>query len=240
MDKPLNPLITKYFKNYCIFFNTDLESAILDGRNFIIIDIFRISLSYIISNDIKAKDISDLVKDLQMMVKDEVDIYSLINITKCDFYSVITIREVFVKSLSYFKDYFLAYDLLYDVFIAEGGDEFEPLEDRKFQDILVEFNNALSHLLTSFTHDKNSLVVEANIDKANTHLYRGTLDAYKEIISKNSMVIENNQHKKIENKTFKKFYIELRELEANNIGKTENEKRVLVKHYRALAWALIN
>ena len=79
----------------------------------------------------------------------------------------------------------------------------------KHEGMLVELNNALSHIL-SYLMDKDKNI--ANLDKANDHLLRGALDGLKAIV-----VLKRD--KIIFNDSLLKDLIKLRKQEALNIGK---------------------
>ena len=128
-----------------------------------------------------------------------------------------------------FIEFFEAYEFVYNVFEGDEG--------RKFQDILVEFNNALSHLI-AFAYNHN----ETNIKKAISHLYRGILDCYKEIIHKNYDIVKKNDQiiKQLDDKTYLQYYIDLRKEEASNIGADEAIKKDnILKGYKQLSWLLV-
>ena len=85
--------------------------------------------------------------------------------------------------------------------------------------MLVELNNALSHIL-SYVMDKDRDIV--NINKANDHLIRGTLDGLKAIIVlKKDKIVKNEE-------LFKKL-INIRIDEGKNIGKISSSN--IVKNY---------
>lgn len=234
-----SPLIARYFKVYCDFFNADLESAVLESRNFTIVDMFRTTLILMMSNNVPSLQVNKLLSVLEKAVNEEREIYSQIDVIQCKLYFFENFDEIFKISSAYFLVFFHAYDFLYSVFV---GDDYDSNHDRKFQDILVEFNNALSHLLVSLSNYENEEVRISNIQRANTHLYRGALDSYKEVINKNRPVVENSSslHTKLDNKTFKDFYITLRTLEASKIGKSEEDKMFIIEKYKLLSWELVN
>ncbi|EAH6181924.1 hypothetical protein OSP18_000848, partial [Campylobacter coli] len=55
------------------------------------------------------------------------------------------------------------------------------IEEKVFVQSLLEFNNALSHLIISISSDSEA-IQQKNIHSAINHLYRATLDNYKIII----------------------------------------------------------
>jgi len=236
MPTPPHPLIHRFFNAYCKFFNSDLESAIIAKRNFAIINVFRVALATLLSGSIKNNNkLLNTINALENVIDIERELYSEINIYKCIGGYRNTIKEIFDeidKCVVHFLD---AYEFLYEVY---NEDE----EDRKFQDILVEFNNALSHIMTALQNQEDDTIKIPNISKAKTHLYRGSLDSYKEVIIKNKSIVMANTQKitRLGNKTFKEYYIDLRKYEASHIGRTEKQNEEIINRYRKLAWSLVN
>lgn len=94
------------------------------------------------------------------------------------------ICKEFYNSSKYFSDAFMNYidkkefkDFLPQQDDSENGN----IEEKVFVQSLLEFNNALSHLIISISSDSEA-VQQKNIHSAINHLYRATLDNYKIII----------------------------------------------------------
>lgn len=225
--KPL--LISRYFRIYTLFLNIDVETAILEGRDFNIINLFRINLELLFEKNVEIKKANQSLKALEELIKEERAIYNSISIYNDNYFTYSLIRNGFKQCYEYFIEFFEAYEFVYNVFKGDEG--------RKFQDILVEFNNALSHLI-AFAYNHN----ETNIKKAISHLYRGILDCYKEIIHKNYDIVKENDQiiKQLDDKTYLQYYIDLRKEEASNIGADEAIKKDnILKGYKQLSWLLV-
>jgi len=225
--KPL--LISRYFRIYTLFLNIDVETAILEGRDFNIINLFRINLELLFEKNVEIKKANQSLKALEELIKEERAIYNSISIYNNNDFTYSLIRNGFEECYEYFIEFFEAYEFVYNVFEGDEG--------RKFQDILVEFNNALSHLI-AFAYNHN----ETNIKKAISHLYRGILDCYKEIIHKNYDIVKENDQiiKQLDDKTYLQYYIDLRKEEASNIGADEAIKKDnILKGYKQLSWLLV-
>ena len=95
---------------------------------------------------------------------------------------------------------------------------------RIFKQSMIEFNNALSHLFVGFTTSPTTF--EININKASTHLHRGTLDFYKTII-KDKGLDESSIDELVE--------VRVDELRTIGLKTTTDDKDNIVKRYRAVA-----
>ena len=232
MSDITHPLLSRYFRAYCKFFSIDIETALIEGRSFDIIDLFRINLGLLLDENVLVEKAQESLKSLIEVIDEEANTFNSIKVFDCTQIQWFLVLSSFNKC----KDYFIAFIEAYEfVFSAL---ELNP-KDRKIQDLLVEFNNALSHILSSFYSISQ---VESNLNKAKTHLYRGILDSYKEVIHKNSEILRanNKKHSQLDDKTFLDFYIELRKNEALNIGANNNDRQTMIKQYKLLSWNLIN
>lgn len=226
-------LINKFFKIYCKFFHIDIETAILEGRSFDIIDLFRINIGLLIDKNAKAKNVLKSLSALDELVDEELETFRIVKIYECNNIGTYSIKGNFEQIKEYITTFIQAYEFTFDALELDS-------KDRKIQDLLVEFNNALSHVLSSLFQNKQESIV--NIEKSKTHLYRGILDAYKEVIHKHSNIVRADArlHAKLDEKTFLNYYVDIRVFEANSIGKYENGKEKLLKMYKSLAWELVN
>lgn len=229
-----HPLTNKYFQLYCKFFNIDIETAILEGRSFDIIDLFRMNLALLLDADVEYKAVKESLEALELVIDEEMRTYNQLKLydeTKITWSSA---RYEYEQSQTYFINFIESYDFTFDALNLD-------VTDRKVQDLLVEFNNALSHLLSSFFQSVDE-IRNSNIKKTNTHLYRGVLDSYKEVIHKNHDIlrVNSNSVSNLNNDTFLDFYLKLRQFEATTIGIDEDGKNKLLSDYRLLAWSLVN
>jgi hypothetical protein len=246
------PLLVKYFELYCDFFVFDIESSILYGKNYEITELFRVNLvnllNYIKDDEIR---ISEALNNLTLIINGAKTIFnskknpafSQIKFSHSNIFKLTNLREnkiLFVtketikNTLSDFKEFFISYDYLNSYYNVE--------EEVLFKDLLIELNNALSHILTAiincYESSQSIKEVENNLDnenikRAKSHLHRGALDGYKEII-------RLNRDSVIKDKKLFDSYIIIREMESLKIGKDETKKNNIVEQYKALSIDIIN
>jgi len=196
----------EFLKVYSKFFICDIYYSLIEGRNFTIIDFLRKTLTAIFSN---AKE-ENILKALKKIEKE-------IPKSKIDITFTFHIHTLFSRGYKldelefYFIEFFNAYEKLVENIKTET----------KINNILIEFNNALSHILFAL---ENTNTFKSNINKAKSHLYRAILDCYKEILVENSYLVERNQYQ----------YIKTRKKEALNIGKNEDNKKEIIEEYKTL------
>jgi len=196
----------EFLKVYSKFFNYDIYCSLIEGRNFTIIDFLRKILTAIFSN-VKKENILKALKTIEKDIPK-----SEINIVFTFHSHILFSRGHKLDELEfYFIEFFNAYEKLIE----------NTHEKTKINNILVEFNNALSHIFFAL---ENTNTFTSNINKAKSHLYRAILDCYKEILIENSNLIKQNQYQ----------YIKIRKKEALNIGKNEDNKKEIIKEYKIL------
>jgi len=227
-------LLSNFVKNYCEFFFYDNQVALTqEGRDFLIILVFLDTLIDIFEPKIKKEDLQETMSLLRQTVssyiKDKKEHETIIkneskfNISCND---DIGIRQnelikIFKTTEEHLKEFLEAYSFTFSYYNA-------PIET-----LLVEFNNYLSHILKAV----NGKEIESNISRANAHLHRGTLDAYKNIIKSKFKNISLNTNDKNEKMLLKELF-ELRLKEIEGIGFTEDEKIDITNEYKAFAWEL--
>ena len=123
---------------------------------------------------------------------------------------IITNQRSFEELTFYLLEFFEAYETL-----------IKHVKENKINNILVEFNNTLSHILFAI---ENNETFKVNINRAKSHLYRAILDCYKEILILNKNLIKDNEYQ----------YIKIRKKEALHIGKTEDIKKEIIREYKNL------
>lgn len=90
--------------------------------------------------------------------------------------------------------------------------------------LLIEFNNSLSHIISYYTQGDKT-----NLKRAKEHLYRATLDGYKEIINDENYIV-------IANKELMNSYLEIRLFEQQNIGNKNNDNKLdIIDKYKNIA-----
>lgn len=205
----------RFIVNYCKFFNKDIEDSLLHGRNFEQILLFLSVLTIIIDEEIalskKNEVLSELEKSVNAYTKSKS--YAYVDCTKIRNIDVdATINEI----LPYFVKFIDSYEALYEVIRPNENSVAIMLED-----MLIEFNNALSHILMACLNVNKS----ANIVRANTHLYRGTLDGYKEIIIERAEIIKRDSG-------LRKTYKDIRKREIDVIGDATGNKNDIAESYK--------
>jgi hypothetical protein len=99
-----------------------------------------------------------------------------------------------------------------DYFIKAYADLVAIKREKPIQ-ILIEIENAFSHLLNALSYDKNSNRYRENLIKGKNHLLRASLDAYKLL-----WVECANELEKIEkNKYLRKFGLSINEIDFFNL-----------------------
>lgn len=217
--------ITHFFYKYHEFYFTENQVCLIDGRDYLTISILLKNLEKILKKEFYRKDTLNFDKLIREYIKDTANNYSLNAIPKYKKsfenhdYRRKVVHNVFSYLNEYLTDFYDAYEL-----------SFLYYDNELIDSNLVEFNNTLSHIATALsTNDKS--ILESNKKKAKVHLYRGALDAYKDIITK-----LNN---KIDKETQQKLFT-LRLLELNGVGVYEDKKKYILDKYKNIAWELMN
>jgi len=205
-------LFYNYLISYSIFFKYDLHYSLIEGRDFTKIDFFRKILQHFFNKKNTKKQIQESLRELRAYLNPSKK--TSINIKFNFNHHHFKINNKSLKELEfYFLEFFVAYEFL--VLIEQRNE--------KINNILVEFNNSLAHILFALENNNNFLM-KININKAKSHLYRGTLDCYKEILLANPSIIKKNYN----------LYLKIRAKEALNMGKSEDIKKILVEKYKLL------
>ena len=97
--KPL--LISRYFRIYTLFLNIDVETAILEGRDFNIINLFRINLELLFEENVEIKKANQSLEALEELIKEERAIYNSISIYNNNDFTYSLIRNGFKQCYEY-------------------------------------------------------------------------------------------------------------------------------------------
>ena len=194
---------------YKKFLECDLESSLIDGRNFTIINMFFKILELLIDKNVSNEDVLKAIVIIEKMIEEEKLKYLNISLKNLNISTSYSQREI-NSLVEYFKKFIEAYSLLIEIIN----------EKKKINDILVEFNNALSHILAVLANKQKS----SNLQKAKSHLHRGVLDCYKEIIQLNANKIKNN-------KILYSEYLDIRKYEYSHIGNSKNTTEIINKYF---------
>lgn len=235
--------ILKFFRAYVDFFNTDLEAAIIEERDFRIIELFRQTMMYLMDPKFRVADIKKLTNDIKNILNEEKKYFNKILLYQehdTAFYEPI---DKFNYISSSCVEFIEAYAIVSESF--NSGDK--SYEYRIFQDLLVEFNNALAHLLIALcTNEKSGKeakdLIQSNLDKSCAHFYRGALDSYKEVTKLNQLKVRRDitKYPILGDVTLEDYYLSVRTLEGQNIGGKVNNKNTILNSYKTMATVLIN
>ena len=220
-------LLKDFFLEYCRFFIVENQVALIEGRNYYLIYAFFDTLSYIESKNVgldKCKEKLEILKELvkeflncsltrypyiKYATKEHSNIYN--SIKQIDFKKVIEAFNNSVKNM---------FDLFYETYsIVSKYKQVEIIEE-----LLIEFNNFLSHFIRH--------LVNSDLSSGISHLYRGCLDGYKDIILENNILLLSDTEQR-------DFFINLRIKESENIGKNEFSKIDIVYAYREISKNLL-
>ena len=158
----------------------------------------------------KAKDIAELEKSVRAYIGSKrYDYAECTKLRQTDVVSVI--NEISSYLILFLKSYDTVFEYLCDT------DEDESL---MLEDMLIEFNNAMSHVLMASLNQNK----ESNAARAKTHLYRGTLDGYKQVIVEHGSKISKTHNLRQE-------YKDIRLKETGFIGTGTDSKVEIAKLY---------
>jgi len=200
-------LIIEFFKLYCRFLEIDLISSLTKGRNIkVIYEFYKVFLIITAKNpDMTTEDKNKAIKSLNLIISkyenNNNNISKLELCNKLDFNSIKSLYDIemmiqeFNKANKIFRNKF---------------------DNKIFKQSIIEFNNALSHIIVGFTGDKTKF--DKNINKANSHLHRGILDFYKTIIKKTNL--NNTQIQELK---------QIREYEFNSIGLDTSSNKIKIE-----------
>jgi hypothetical protein len=228
------PLIKNYFKIYCRFFNIDVEIAILEGSSIETIDLFKNTLTLLLSKTTTPAMVNESLKILEASVKKLGDLHPGVRVYDDKGIVNLEIKSSFEASVPYFNHFVESFEFIEDTL---GLD----IKDVDVQNLLKEFNYALAHLLSSFFHEDLKMQ-NSNVLKSNLHLCKATLDAYKIVIQKNKEMIRTNSSEieLLNKQTYLHFYMALRTAESTTIGKKATDKNKLIINYKKFAWSLVS
>jgi hypothetical protein len=219
--------IQEYFQIFSRFYNIENLISLIDGRPFDIIYAFYKTFKNIFFNDIS--QVEKNLKYLQQIINIyENDIYKNYKIksTKCKFKNISQTNLIFfTKNINSNKQHIINF--------FEANEFLYAYTNRqKFDTILTEFYNSISHTLLSL-QNKNR---KDNFTKSIFHIYRATLDIYKYIITSETDFILKNK--------FLLFKLKnIRTIESCKIGLNHrliNHQNSLVKTYYKFCWEILN
>jgi hypothetical protein len=213
----------RLFKAYCKFSFYENQVALIEGRNYILIYAFYESLVYIKSSSKSASDIARKLTLLEkgveqfiLCLKNKYDFLKDIN-TKCE-----DVFEVLKKE--HIIDKFNSISELFDEFVESYMYISKFVDSHLNENMLIEFNNFLSYFLNHIKNDEYSVGL--------SHLYRGSLDGYKDIILNNKIIL-------LSNISMRDDLVSLRIDEMNNVGKlvSGSYDKAILQRYKTIATA---
>jgi len=108
---------------------------------------------------------------------------------------------------------------MFDQFYITYSRVSEYYESIIVEELLIEFNNFLSHFV--------SYTINQDLPMGISHLYRGCLDGYKDIILKNNLIL-------LSDTDMRDKFMALRIRECDNIGIKEEDKFFLLDEYKKI------
>lgn len=222
--------LKKLFIIYFDFFYIENQVSSIDGRTFDIINLFFLEFERIIASSATTK-IDELDEACRTYNDDMRTEYGTHGYTGYEDFIIISSNvfrkifdEDFVKLLKYF------YQSYEQVAIYTE----EHLNDV----LLVEFNDMLAHILIALIHFNKTEYANQNISRAKSHLYRASLDGYKEIIVAESYRDNQEEHHVPPDIKRDLFITRLKEI--NGIGSDISFRINLIEEYANLATRLMN
>ncbi|MEA3353027.1 MAG: hypothetical protein U9Q33_04320 [Campylobacterota bacterium] len=225
--------ILKFFESYCDFYFVENQVALIDGRaNEIVLlylkELEKILFQHSISNLDNVKSASNIYVE-----ECKIDYGTHGYGTNCIFPDTVTDQNI-IRAFednddelqTFFRLFFDAYELLSLAFT-----------DDTHEILLVEFNNTLAHLLIALSKPTNGNF-DKNISRAKAHLFRGSLDAYKEIIAYE--VYRDDRENYYIDPEIKKRLFTLRLEEITGVGASVSGKESIIEEYARIANELIN
>lgn len=207
-------LLKRVFKDYCRFFYYENQLALFEGRNFEVIYAFYDTLSTLRSKNTTSKDWMEKVNTLTNIVNDFVNcsnsIYPfLLQDENCCDLGDISYSNISTKFNDNVSDYFDKFYITYSLVMRYK-------EAFIIEELLIEFNNYMSHFV--------KYIVDDSISSGVSHLYRACLDGYKDIILENNIPL-------LSDTTLRDRFINLRVAECSRIGINENDKLSILEEY---------
>lgn len=215
-------LLKTYFNAYCKFSFYENQVALFEGRNYNVIWSFLHILIMMKTKDKTFQEVREQLHNLNKLVDVSIEEYKKNYATLCHMDNTLcqkinAYKRDDIKKLANAK-----IEKLFEDFFIAHRDAMENKENILIEEILIEFNNFLSHF--------NSYLKDNKLPSGRTHLFRGCLDGHKDIILENIDIIK-------EDTQLSKELMELRISEYKDIGKasSENNHTNTIRKYREVA-----
>lgn len=197
-------LLKRFFQLYRRFSFYENQVSFIEGRNYYLIFAFydvlvNIKTKYNISAGEIARDLTDLEKGINIFIAECQNKYPFVVSynENAEFNEKVIIEKFNSEVSDYFDEFVIAYNHLMNY-----------KDGLLLEELLIEINNFLSHFVNFVTKDYFS--------SGKSHLCRGALDGYKEIIYNENKVL-------IAHADLIKDLVAIRINELQNIGNMTNE-----------------
>ena len=209
--------LVRYFKAYQKFSFYENQLALIEGRNYLLIYAFFDTLV-----DIKSSygvDGGDIARSLTLL---ESGVNEFVLCLKQKYCFIIDEYEGSKYDENDIADKFnTKASRLFDEFIIAYTNIIKHKNTNIIEEPLIEFNNFLAHFLNYIKDEKCSA--------GESHLFRGCLDIYKDIILDNSIILVSNSN------MIDKF-LKLRIEESKKVGKILNDSYIdVLNNYKEIA-----
>jgi len=207
-------LLFRLFKDYYKFFYIENQIALIEGRNYEIIYIFYDTLSTIRSKDTTSSQWMEKLNKLTQIVDDFVSCsFAMYPFLQKSDETFNPNKNIIIKS---FND---NVSDIFDQFYITYSRVSTYKQSMIVEELLIEFNNFLSH----FTR----YILDQDLSSGVTHLYRGCLDGYKDIVLENTTML-------LSDIDMRDKFIDLRVQECDNIGLKEENKLFILEIYKQI------
>jgi len=217
-------LLVALLEAYCSFFTKDNLLSLIDGRSFEDILGFLDALECIHDEEYPITELNTLIQELTEMVKCYVD-----SIEEVYGYKDISCLRLSGERLTKAQVVPFFIEAEFRILLFAFFDAYDFMTKYKQTDKvdapLVEFNNFMSHMLRHCLEHGRGM----NGDRASGHLYRSTVDIYKQFIvdHKNLVYSDNNLMTEL---------MELRKVEMGLVGHSEmaEGKKGIIDSYKVI------
>jgi len=228
---------------------TDSTSDISSGRNIATIVAFYQSFYYLrtqISDDFKTYDavFLELIDSVEEYITSSTEASCRINFDQK--YNFAEVKKSFFDQLDEkFEDFFDS-NQMHDDFEEAKYNYIYGVKPKSLGCIqaLIEFFNAMSHILACYITEADESTRTSNIEKAGAHISRGTLDNYKSIIKNGFETLGKSLLRcdEIFGEENPISLVEIRKIEFFALGKpfSSDEKSEVLKGYKGVCQSVIN
>lgn len=199
-------------------------TAYLYGRSYDLIDVFRLYFNEVLSSHATEHSLTNVHQLLEPIVEQYVEFFTK-KLKECQVNPSLTHQDKafgFVKiqnHIDWMTTSTEAYNLWKQYFseIRSQGDDIDS------ELALVEFNNYLSHLVNDNKNNPNVIAEDCGV----SHLYRSSLDLYKDVIYELGDCIKQDNHSL-------QAFVKLRLNEFDGVGNSKDKRKGRVEEYKAI------